>query len=447
MAIGKLNPVAWTEGMFLRPQHLQQRDLYAEARLRYHLLALNPFHWGVLAFAIDEEALAERRIVVTRLEAVLRDGSIVSIPGNATIETRNFEATRERVEVFLALREWSVTDPNVVGEGASTRHARYRIDEVKLPDLNRGGPPGPVEVLMPNLRLLLSGEEAEIGLYESFKLAEIEATDDSKRPFALARTYVPPLLSMQASPVLREDFARIVNQVSARVRVAAGQTKTLAVDSTPKLFMRYTLARTAPLLRHLESTGETSPFGLYTVLVELAGALGWFRHEDAVTLPVYDHANLYPCFRDLFLFISTELERLAPEGFTKLQMPFEPGVKAYATKDLNVQLVDPRNSFYLAIRAPIEMQQLGEQVVAHGKASSVRGVGPIVKFNVPGLALERLPGPPTEIEAMAGYLYFRVDPHGKEWAKVREEYSFALHLGKLENASVCLYAVLAERGS
>jgi type VI secretion system protein ImpJ len=447
MAISKLNPVAWTEGMFLRPQHLQQHDLFADARLRYHTLALNPFHWGVRELRVDEEAIAKGRIVVERLEAVLPDGTVVRVPGNATIESRSFEVGQERIEVFLALREWSVADPNLVDEGSGTRHARYRIDEVKLPDLNRGGPPGPVEVLTPNLRLLLSGEEAEFGLYESFKLLEIEATDDSSRPFAVSRSYVPPLLSIQASPVLREDFARIVNQVSARVRVAAGQTRTLAVESVPKLFMRYTLARTAPLLRHLESTGETSPFGLFTVLVELAGALGWFRHEDAVTLPVYDHANPYPCFRDLFKFISTELERLAPEGFTKLAMPFEPALQAYATKGLNVQLVDPRNSFYLAIRAPIEAQVLAEQVVAHGKASSAKGVGPIVKFKVPGLLLERLPGAPTEIESMAGYLYFRIDPHGKEWVKVRDEFSFALHLGKLENASVFLYVAVAERGT
>jgi type VI secretion system protein ImpJ len=446
MAIGKLNPVAWTEGMFLRPQHLQQHDLFADARLRYHLHALDPFHWGVRELVLDEEALGERRIVVSRLEAVLRDGTVVSVPGNARVESRSFEAGQERLEVFLALREWSVADPNVVDEAAGTRHARYRLDEASLPDLNRGGPPAPVEVLTPNLRLLLSGEEAEFGLYERFKLLEIEATDDSKRPFAVSRGYVPPLLSMQASPVLKEEFARLVNQVAARVRVAAGQTKVLAIDSVPKLFMRYTLARIAPLLRHLESTGETSPFGLYTVLVELAGALGWFRHEDAVALPVYEHDDLYPCFHALFQFIATELERLAPEGFTKLQMPFEPAVQAYATKSLNVQLVDPRNSFYLAIRAPVEAQVLAEQVAGLGKASSIKGVGPLVKFKVPGLALERLPGPPTEIEAMAGYHYFRIDPHGKEWTKVRDEFSFALHLGKLENASVFLYVAVAEQG-
>jgi|GEM_PF-2970235 len=444
MSTGKLNPMAWLEGMFLRPQHLQQHDLFADARLRYHLQALNPFHWGIRELTIDEEALGEHRIVVTRLDAVMRDGTIVRYPGDARIQNRQFDPSRERTEVFLGLHQWSAADPNVVHGEDGSGSARFRVEEREVPDLNRGGSPSSVEVLTPNLRLLVSGEEAEIGLYETLKLAEIEATDDSKRPFAVSRAYVPPLLAMQASPVLREHFSRVVNLVGARVRVAASQTKTVSVESVPRLFMRYTLARMAPVLRHLESTGETPPFGLYTALVELAGALGWFRHEEPVELPTYDHANLYPCFRQLLDLIAEELERIAPVNFSKLPMAFEPAVQAYATKGLNVQLVDPRNSYYLAVRADnIETQQLVQQVVDHGKASSIKGVAPLLRFNVPGLPIERLPGAPTEIEGMPGYLYFRVDPNAREWAKVRDEFSFALHLGRLQNATVVLYVAMA----
>ena len=38
MATRRLNPVAWSEGMFLRPQHLQQRDLFEAERLAKRLL-------------------------------------------------------------------------------------------------------------------------------------------------------------------------------------------------------------------------------------------------------------------------------------------------------------------------------------------------------------------------------------------------------------------------
>lgn len=443
MGSSRTNPVAWMEGMFLRPQHLQQHDRFADERLRYHLQALNPFHWGVRELEFDEEALGERRIVVSRLEAVLRDGTLVRVPGNATIESRKFDPGKERIDVHLALGSWSETDANVTDGESGSRNARYRVAEVELPDLARGGPGTSVELLAPNLRLLLSGEENELGLYETFKLAEIEATDDSKRPHAFSNSYVPPLLAMQASAGLQDACTRIASQVAARVRAAAALTKTFTVDSVPRLFMRYTLARSAPLLRHLESTGETPPFFLYTTLVELAGALAAYRLEEAADLPLYDHENLGPCFRGLIEFIAGELDRLAPDNFHKLAMPFEPAAQAYATKSLSMQMVDPRNSFYLAVRAPVEAKELSTLVEEHGKASSLKGVAPLIRFKVTGLPIERLPGPPTEIEAMPGYLYFRVDARHREWGKVREEFGFALNLAALQNASVFLYVALA----
>ncbi len=435
----RINPVAWTEGMFLRPQHLQQHDRSAEERLRYHLQWLNPFHWGVRELAFDEEALAGGRVVVTRLEAVLRDGTPVRLGESATIASRKLEPGRERIDVHLALGSWSETDPNVSDGESGPRHARHRIATMELPDLTRGGPRSPVEVLEPNLRLLLSGEENELGLYESLKLAEIEATDESKRAYALSSRYVPPLLAMQASPVLQEAFTRITSQVVARVRAAAAATKTLTMQSVPRLFMRYALARAAPLLRHLQSTGETPPFLLYSALVELAGGLAFYRLEEAADLPLYDHENLEPCFRGVIDFIAAELDRLAPDNFDKLPMPFEPAIQAYATKSMSMEMVDPRNSFYLAVRAPIEEQQLRILVVEQGKASSPRKVPMLVRGKVPGVPLEKLPGPPTEIESMAGYVYYRLDARHREWSSVREDLSFAIHILGLQNASVFLY--------
>jgi len=443
MSTHKLNPVAWSEGMFLRPQHLQQHDLFGDARLHYHLHALDPFHWGVRELALDEEALAEKRIVVTRLDAVLRDGTVLRVPGNATLESRSFEAGRDRLDLHLGLRSWSATEPNVVDGDGRARNARYRLAEAELPDLNRGGPASGVEVLAPNLRLLLTGEENELGLYETLKLAEIEASDDSKRPWVLSRTYVPPLLAMQASGVLRDDVISVKNLVRGRVRTAAGLTKGATVAAMRQLFMRYTLARSAPLLEHLLSTGETPPFPLYTALVEIAGALAAYEREEAIELPVYDHENLYRCFRGLLDFISDVLDRLAPVNFEKRPLPYDAAVQAYATRGLGLQLVDPRNSYFLAVRAPIEAKELAAIVAEKAKASSIKGVGGMIVHNLPGLPIEPLPAAPTEIEAMSGYHYFRVDPASKEWARVRSDLSFALHLGPLQNAQVFLYVAFA----
>jgi type VI secretion system protein ImpJ len=428
--------------MFLRPQHLQHEQRFAEHRLRYHLRALNPFHWGVRELVVDEEALSDHRLEVLRLEAVLPSGTIVRFPGNAFLEPREFDAAAERVNVYLGLRNLSVTEPNAASADAGARDVRYHVRSEELPDQNRGGFEAPVDLAHANLRLFLSGEEPELEVHEAFKLAEIRATGQLKQPFLLSREYAPPLLALEGSPLLHELVTSIVSQIAAKVRVVAGRTETFALGNVHLLWMRYTLARMTGVLRHLLSTGHTIPFDIYTALVETAAALGTFRHPDPLELPLYAHEDLWGCFQRLIRIIEEELEAAAPVRFHEFILAFDRTSRVYATAELKVEHVDPRNVFYLAVKAPIDAKELARWVVDEGKASSRGGVAPLVMLNTAGLRIEHMHGNPTEIATLPGYQYFKVDPRGQQWSKVREEFSFGLSLGKLEHAEARLYVVL-----
>ncbi|HPR08883.1 MAG TPA: type VI secretion system baseplate subunit TssK, partial [Denitromonas sp.] len=45
--------ILWGEGLFLRPQHFQQQDAYAEALSRHALMTAQPFAWGVKDIELD----------------------------------------------------------------------------------------------------------------------------------------------------------------------------------------------------------------------------------------------------------------------------------------------------------------------------------------------------------------------------------------------------------
>jgi type VI secretion system protein ImpJ len=444
MTTRRLNPVIWSEGMFLRPHHLQQRDLFEEERLRYHLHAANPFHWGVRELVLDEEALSDHRVALLRLDAVMPGGTIVRYPGGAALEPREFDPKQEHVDLYLGLRHVNPSEPNAMPAADRAVTARHLIQAEELPDLTRGGFETPIDLGVPNLRLFLGGDDPELELYEAFKLAEIRATGESLQPFALAPSYCPPLLRMQAFPPLLEEIAQVVSQMAARLKVVAGRTTTIAIADLPRMWIRYTLARSTPVLRHLLSTGETRPFDLYTAMVEAAGALRAFRDSDAIEPPIYDHADLYGCFHGLIRILREGLEDVVPTRFKELQLRWDPQRNCYATTELNVQLVDPRNAYYLAVRASMDASELAKFVGNHGKAGSRTGVSTLVLLNVKGLRIEHMPAPPTEIAARAGYEHFKIDPHGTQWQKVREEFSFGINLGKLENADVRLYVVSTE---
>jgi type VI secretion system protein ImpJ len=51
-------PVLWTKGVLLSPQHFQTQDRYLQDLLEFHLSALNYSPWGFSRLVIDREALA-----------------------------------------------------------------------------------------------------------------------------------------------------------------------------------------------------------------------------------------------------------------------------------------------------------------------------------------------------------------------------------------------------
>jgi type VI secretion system protein ImpJ len=447
MSQGRLNAIAWSEGMFLRPHHLQHHDQWSAARLNYHLRAIDPFHWGVRTFELDEDALSDHRIVVLHLDAVLPGGHIVKYPnGNATVQSREFSPQIQKLGVYLGIRNLRATEPNSAHEGDDTRDARTVVRSEELPDLDRGGFTAPVEVSDWNVRMLFDGEQEDLELHETFRLGEVIATGELSAPFALSPRCAPPLIALQGHPPLHDEVAKIVSQIAAKVRVVAGRTETMSTLDLPRMWMRYTLARMTPVLRHLLSTGETRPFDLYTALIETAGALAAFRSSEAVELPLYRHDDLYACFHELIAFLDAQLEETLPVRFREIELPFDAGKKHYSTTQLNTETADPRNTFFLGVKPPpnIPKDELVTLLHEQAKASSVAGVKTLEMLNRAGLKLEKMPGAPTEIAARAGYEYFKIDSGGPQWKRVKEEFTFAISVGKLENAELRLYVVLPE---
>ena len=75
--------VLWGEGLFLRPQHFQQQDLYHETRLHQTAQALHPYLWGVREVRWDADALRADRLRLEALSLILRDGEIIDAPASA----------------------------------------------------------------------------------------------------------------------------------------------------------------------------------------------------------------------------------------------------------------------------------------------------------------------------------------------------------------------------
>jgi len=215
-----LKPMRWKEGMFLRPQHFQQHDLYVENREYTRFRALENFGWGVLRLELDEDALSNLVFNLKSLRAVLPDGALVDMPGNATMGARPFDAlmkeTGRSLDVTIGVRArddrgpWTLSDEQAAGD------ARFVSREEEVYDLDAGRDPAHLEKLSYNLRVFM-GDEKTDG-YETLTLARLNRTGDTARPIELDPGFSPPALMLAGSPVLSKAGQAVVERLRLTLR-------------------------------------------------------------------------------------------------------------------------------------------------------------------------------------------------------------------------------------
>jgi len=76
----QLQPVIWTKGTFLTPQHLQTQDRFIEDTLNFRLQALKFCAWGFNELIINQEMLGEGQFVVSRAAGIFPDGLLFDVP-------------------------------------------------------------------------------------------------------------------------------------------------------------------------------------------------------------------------------------------------------------------------------------------------------------------------------------------------------------------------------
>ena len=70
----------WTDGLLIKPQHLQQQDRWVERLVAGRVDGLCAWGWGLRALSIDRDLLGLGKIAVQVISAVLPDGTAIDLP-------------------------------------------------------------------------------------------------------------------------------------------------------------------------------------------------------------------------------------------------------------------------------------------------------------------------------------------------------------------------------
>ena len=107
----QLQPVIWSKGTFLTPQHLQTQDRFIEGVLGFHIEALNCRPWGFKDLTLDLEKLAEGQITITRASGLFPDSLAFDIPIADAVPASKpiaefFETDQTQLDVYLAVPDF-----------------------------------------------------------------------------------------------------------------------------------------------------------------------------------------------------------------------------------------------------------------------------------------------------------------------------------------------------
>jgi len=447
----QLQPVIWSKGVFLSPQHLQAQERFVEDSTRFYLDSLNARCWGFRDLQIDSKALSEGRVAISGAAGIFPDAMPLDIPSSelpppARVLDECFRDGRTECIFYLAVPEYLAGGMNVsLGRGQVS--TRFMAHMLMVRDENTGTGEKPVQVARKNLQILAEGENREGSVVLPFTRIQRSETG----MYQIDPTFIPPLIDVHAHPTLKRILGNMIELLVARSSQLSGSRRQknqsladFSASDVANFWLLYTINSHLPVLRHILESTSVSPELLFSELGDMAGALTAFSSRIAPRdLPVYNHEQLGVCFSELDRMIRQMLETVVPSNFVAL--PLKPVRDTVYATSIDKDSYFEGSRFYLAISADIRDAELIDRTPKLIKACSATQLETLIRNALPGLRMQHVPTPPRAIPVKLRHQYFAIETGGPVWESVQRARNFAVYApAELLNPQMELIILLAQ---
>ncbi|MND24663.1 hypothetical protein D3C80_150840 [compost metagenome] len=438
----------WSEGMFLLPQHFQYQDEFHQHQLAEATLRSTPFHWGVQALQVDEDALANGTLQLKRLKLVFPDGSLFDAPQHdplpAARDLKDLLKGND-LKVYAALKLPEPFGLNYLEDGQEQKSARrFRKQFDTLPDLNEGDLENEITSLRLNVVMLVDGDNLDG--YSYCPIARLSR--NNMGGFNLDPHFVHPTLHLGSHDTLVGMGKRLLGALHAKSKALSGRRRERADQiaefgsSDVTLFwLLNTVNRAYPQLAHLLAHPRLHPERLYLFLADLAGGLLTFTLDTQLhDLPEYDHHDPAASLVKLDEMIRVMLDNVVPNQCIV--------IKLNQTKPSywQGQLQDPRLAeadFYISVHADMPGASLLELVPRAFKVGSPEDIEVVVNSAMPGVTLNHSTRLPNAIPVRLDNQYFAIEPHGLVYERMMNAQTICFYApSAFTNLKLELMAVL-----
>lgn len=421
------NKPVWSEGMYLGPHQFQAQNRYFEDTLRFVTESLWRNAWGFAAIQFDAEALRNGTLSLTHARGLFQDDLAFDLPASdpapkpLDFSTR-FSPVADHLTMVLAVPRLTPDGANtsVEADGARTR---YISAEQKLPDQNTGLDEKPIQVGRKNLRLV-----AESDLSDEFVgLPVVRVVRDGSGHYQADPTFVPPCLSLAASPALTHILQRLIEIIDDKSTVFLDQQQQrhgvfqagMSAGHVAQYWFLHALNSSVALLRHFLLSRHVHPEEVFREMSRLGGALCTFGLDvHPRSLPGYDHAALGECFASLDEHIRRHLEIVMPSGAIRIPLRMTDSC-LYQGDVADERCLGP-GRWILEIHSAMGEAELIARAPQLTKMCSARFVVELIRRALPGMTLHHLSIPPPQIASKVESQYFSIERSGPCWEHIAQ---------------------------
>jgi type VI secretion system protein ImpJ len=420
------NKVVWSEGLFLRTQHLQQQDRYTEALVRGALRAVPLQSFGFRSLTLDKAALDSGRVAIAAGSGLFPDGTPFDVPENMAAPAP--VAVKSDMSGLLSLaipmeKPGAATIDPAHGEASGSRY-RGVIQTVR--DAVRGGAePEELEVARLAARLILPGEDT--AGYVTLPVARVDGlrADGS---VALSDGYLAPALCLQAVPWYAGLAQEVVTGLE-RIGEAHGKLVLGGAGRSIENLLLLELANTArPRVTHMLAQNLHHPSEFFMELAGLAGRMATYGSSSRrlSEMPAYDHLDPQPAFAalaDTLRSLMLSLRHVEPKS-RALQ------VARHAQNVWKVRIDNPdilkTSRIVLRVGSDMSDESLRRIFVDQATVGAADAFEKLWKSRLPGIALKPLHSQPREIPYDGERLCLELDQKSEHWAQLIDAPGFVI---------------------
>ncbi|WP_299132493.1 type VI secretion system baseplate subunit TssK [uncultured Amaricoccus sp.] len=421
------NKVLWSEGLFLRSQHFQQQDRFAEGLMRGALRAGRLQTFGFAELCLDTALLEAGRLAIRSARGLFPDGTPFAIP--ETMDAPPPLAIARDIAagpVILALPVETPGGASFDSAHAEPTGARYhgRIETVR-DAVHGGADPEEIEIARPRALLLPPGVPA--GGYTTLPVAECLGLR-ADGGVALAEGFLPPALVTQAVPAYADLLRELVTGLD-RIADAHGRMVLGGPGRGVENLLVLDLANTSrPRLAHMLAQDLFHPAELYLELAGLAGRMATYGSGSRrlTELPAYDHmapGPAYAALADTLRSLILSLRYVEPKSRA---LP----VMKHATNVWKVRIDSPEiltgGRIVVRVGSELSDEALRRVFVNQVTVGSADEFDALWKSRLPGIPLKPLHSQPREIPYDGDRLCLELDQRSEHWASLLNAPGFVI---------------------